>query len=184
MPCRLSAEIRDFLLFMKRNERETRGRDSTTRRVKAAVQNFFKLPDHGAELYGSDATGMGLPICDIDLMIKAPSLESANPYAARDAKIETLHKMKEYFCALGICSAANVRDSAAVPLLEITDAVSGLEVDLSFYDEQVAQSLAEIERWKRTYGEQVIIDLVLLVKHALGMRKLGFGTAVMPYQVN
>lgn len=152
-------------------------------RAMCTINNFFRKPNHLVTLYGSDATGMGLPTCDIDLMITAPSLESSNPYIVRDEKIEVLRKMQEHFASLGISKSSNVRDTAAVPLLEITDLQSGLDIDISFDEHQAASSLAEIDHWKHIYGEPQIRELVLLLKHALGMRKLGYGTAVMPYQV-
>lgn len=181
--CRLHEEINVFLLYMARSPMEIKGRGFCTERATQTITSFFGTPGHLARLYGSDATGLGLPTCDIDIMITAPSLEGSNPYAMRDEKITTLRRIGNLFQTSGISSSANVRDGAAVPLLEVTDAASGLEIDISFEEHQAAQSISEIEHWKRVYGEEQVVKLALLLKHALGMRKLGYGTAVMPYQV-
>jgi DNA polymerase sigma len=168
---------------MARKPLEIRARNDFTVRIVEAIRSFFPLPGHDVKLYGSDAAALGLPISDIDLMIHAPSLHCPNPYMAKEMKVQALKDLGGHFQSLGICVEAKVRDEALIPILEMRCPQSTLEVDLSFEEPHSALALEEVMRWTGHYGHRDILRLLLPLKHALNMRKLGLAEATAPYQV-
>ncbi|KAI5776842.1 hypothetical protein EDC01DRAFT_636327 [Geopyxis carbonaria] len=179
---RLSVEIHDFLQYMSRTIEEIKGRDASTNLWTHAIESFFGDHKHQVHLYGSNATGIGLPICDIDLMIVAPGVADSNPYKLREMRISVLYQIQEFLYTTGISNRLAVRDEAQIPLLEARDMQTSLEVDISFEEPHIVVSLEQVQNWKILYGEQDILALVIVIKHALGMRKLGLGSASTPYE--
>jgi non-canonical poly(A) RNA polymerase PAPD5/7 len=180
---RLTDEILDFLVFMARSPKEIAARLNFTRNMINSIKTYFQIPDHDVVLYGSDATGLGLPTSDIDLMIRAPNVRHRNPYVERDLKVKALQGLEYHLMVSGFSLRTTLREEAVVPILEMEDTESGLEMDISFEEPHVVRSLEDMTEWKARYGANPLVCLVLLMKHALNIRKLGLGTATTPYQV-
>ncbi|KAA8908120.1 hypothetical protein FN846DRAFT_946001 [Sphaerosporella brunnea] len=179
---RLSTELADFIDYMGRKPMEITARNSFTLKIVSAIRGFFPLPGHDVKLYGSDAVSLALPTSDIDLMINAPSLHSSNPYMAKELKIRALYDLEQHFRDVGLCLESHVRDEAHIPILEMRCPTSTLEVDLSFEEPYSAPALQEVMEWNNHYGHRDLIRLLLPLKHALNMRKLGLAEATSPYQ--
>jgi len=180
---RLSNELTAFVDYMARTSSEINARNYFTQSVISAIDAYFSQTDHSVRLYGSDATSLGLPLSDIDLMIAAPSLEHRNPYYTRELKIQALRDIQKVCNRTGFHLISTIREEALVPILEIEDISTGLEMDISFEEPHSAQGLEDVKSWCAHYGHRELISLYLPLKHALNMRKLGFGSATTPYQV-
>jgi DNA polymerase sigma len=168
---------------MARHPAEVCARANFTRRIKSAIRSYFMSEKHSVQLFGSDATGMGLPTSDIDLMIIAPGFQDSNPYKVKERKIEALYELEEHFRNMQIPVSMTVRREAHIPILEMENLESGLEMDLSFGEPHVVRALEVVRQWKLKHGPHKLSTMVLLLKHALNIRKLGLGSATMPYQV-
>ncbi|KAF8247764.1 hypothetical protein K440DRAFT_661270 [Wilcoxina mikolae CBS 423.85] len=179
---RLTAEMLDFVDYMARDDLEIFGREQFTHKIIRSIQEYFSEPGVEVSIFGSDATGLGLPTSDIDIMINAPSLYNPNPYMARELKIGVLYELQQHFLDNCIFVRSTVRDEAHIPILEMEDLETGLEVDISFEEPYSKHALNNVQQWNMKYGHQELIPLILLFKHSLNMRKLGLGSATMPYQ--
>lgn len=181
---RLDVEIYDFLAYMMRSEMEIDGRQICQNRVTGVIKSVLsEFPSHEIQVYGSERTMTGLPLADIDIMISVPSITYANPYSVKEKQREVLENLKTQFLLQGIVERAELRGEATVPLLEITEKETAIEFDISFDHGHVTSTLKQMKIWVSTYGEGYLLPLVLFMKHALGMRKLGLGTATELYQV-
>jgi len=181
--CRLSNELTALVDYMARSSSEIDARKYFTQSIISAIDSYFPDNDHCVTLYGSDATSLGLPLSDIDLMITAPSLDHENPYYTRDLKVQALRDIQQLFVRAGFNLLSTVRGEAHIPILEIEDFNAGLEMDISFEEPHSAQGLEDVKSWCAHYGHHELISLYLPLKHALNMRKLGLGSATTPYQV-
>jgi DNA polymerase sigma len=173
----------DFVEYMARDDLEIFGREQFTQKIIRSIREYFSEPGVEVSTFGSDATGLGLPTSDIDIMINAPSLYNPNPYMARELKIRVLYDLQQHFLSNCIFVKSTVRDEAHIPILEMEDLETGLEVDISFEEPYSKHALNDVQQWNMKYGHQELIPLILLIKHSLNMRKLGLGSATMPYQV-
>lgn len=173
--------------YMARSDGEIRGRELCKTRAIDVIKEFVgSESEHQINIYGSERTALGLPLSDIDITIDIPTLgDLSNPYAARERYIPALRELGGLFVARAIVSRIIVREGN-IPLLEIEDADTGIEIDISF-DEKTgtssSSSVEQVKQWRAKYGEQKLLPLVVLLKHALGMRQLGLGTATELYQV-
>lgn len=181
--CRLSNELTAFVNYMARSPPEIDARNYFTQSIISAIDSYFPDTEHTVRLYGSDATSLGLPLSDIDVMISAPSLRRVNPYHTRDLKVQALRDIQQLFARAGFNLFSTIRDEATIPILEIEDVGTGLEMDISFEEPHSAQGLEDVKSWCAHYGHRQLISLYLPLKHALNMRKLGLGSATTPYQV-
>lgn len=163
---------------------EIDGRQICQTRVTGLIKSVLsEFPSHDIQVYGSERTMTGLPLADIDIMISVPSITDINPYSLRDRQRDVLEKLKTQFLSKGIAERAELRGEASIPLLEITEKETAIEFDISFDHGHVTSTLKQMKTWISTYGEGYLLPLVLFMKHSLGMRKLGLGTATELYQV-
>jgi DNA polymerase sigma len=186
---RLSDEIYDFIDYMSRDESEIRVRRDFTQKVTKAMSDFFRERSMKVEIgaFGSDVSGLGLPTSDIDLMISDRAFRHmSNPYTVKEKKTNILLDLEKYFIDNCICDENNstVRCDAKIPILEIQDKETGLEVDISFEEDHSGPTITQVKGWIQRYTHGLMIPLTLLLKHSLNMRKLGLGAATMPYQVS
>lgn len=126
---------------------------------------------------------MGLPTSDIDLMIIAPSIHDQNPYVAKENRVQALFSLAKHFGSQGIFVKSVVRPEALIPILEMEELETGIEVDISFEEPYSQQAIMDARIWINRYGTKDLVPLVLLLKHSLNMRELGLGAATTPYQV-
>ncbi|CCX06651.1 Similar to Poly(A) RNA polymerase cid14; acc. no. Q9UTN3 [Pyronema omphalodes CBS 100304] len=183
----LSDEIYDFIDYMSRDESEIRVRRDFTQKVTKAMSDFFRERSMKVEIgaFGSDVSGLGLPTSDIDLMISDRTFRHmSNPYTVKEKKTKILLDLEKYFIDNCICDDNNstVRCDAKIPILEIQDKETGLEVDISFEEDHSGPTITQVKGWIERYTRGLMIPLTLLLKHSLNMRKLGLGAATMPYQ--
>ena len=181
--CRLAQEMQDFNSYMGRPQEEIDTRNAFTQKIVRAILDYLAMDSAEVHTFGSDATGLGLPLSDIDIMINCPHVYNSNPYMARELRIDVLYQLHNHFRDRGFFLESKVRGEAHLPILEVEDLESGLEMDISFEEPHSRQALGDVQIWFSRFGHDNLASYILLLKHSLNMRKLGLGAATMPYQV-
>lgn len=137
------------------------------------VSRFSKLittlqPGARVRPIGSYVTGLYLPTSDIDLVLTPPPRHFGNP---------KLFLMTLESSIFSTRFASNIKAvlAASVPLLKITDAVTGIEIDLTIdEDGHGVRATQMMQTWIETLdGESIVTALTFVMKQFLAMRKLG-----------
>lgn len=117
---RLHEEIKAFYEAVLPQPKDQLDREEVVKRITAAVKSLWS----GArvEVFGSFRTGLFLPASDIDLVVFGCW------------KIKPLYTLRDELVRRGVCEEGRttVLDKASVPIIKITDKMTGIKVDISF----------------------------------------------------
>jgi non-canonical poly(A) RNA polymerase PAPD5/7 len=122
---------------------------------------------------GSYVTGLYTPTSDIDMVLtsqsktRQPSLPRTSTFLSLDL-YSVLLKLRDSNFASNIDSVMN----ASVPLIRITDKITGIEIDVTASDTHAVNATNAVQKWMET-DTKLIKMLVMVVKTFLSIRMLG-----------
>jgi non-canonical poly(A) RNA polymerase PAPD5/7 len=147
-------------------------------RRKDLVDRFTRLIesfDLGATVrpVGSYVTGLYTPTSDIDMVLTSQLVtrrsSSLYPYYPSSSSLySVLSKLR----ASGFASHIDDVMNAKVPLIRVTDKITGIEIDLTASDTHAMNATKAVQKWMAKDTE-LIKMLVMVVKTFLSIRRLG-----------
>eukprot|EP01064_Diplonema_japonicum_P026415 TRINITY_DN37830_c0_g1_i1.p1 TRINITY_DN37830_c0_g1~~TRINITY_DN37830_c0_g1_i1.p1 ORF type:complete len:592 (+),score=149.87 TRINITY_DN37830_c0_g1_i1:124-1899(+) len=145
----LDEELRDFMCYMELTSDEKKTRQDIANRVKSCTAEVF--PDSTLEVFGSWSTDLCIPSSDIDFTLCG--VEASQAYALSS----TLQQNG---------FTTHLITNTKVPLIRLTDVVSGVHADISFNMKRAAASAANMKRLLRKYrlARPMIITLKNILK--------------------
>ncbi|KAJ5088261.1 hypothetical protein N7456_011877 [Penicillium angulare] len=121
--------------------------------------------------FGSFASGLYLPVADIDLVLLSTSFQNSGTkfYGERKGQI---YSFAAFLRDLGIAAPGSVETiaHARVPILKFVDNLTGLRVDLSFDNDSGLLANRTFQEWKSQYPTMPVI--VSVIKQFLLIRGL------------
>jgi len=116
---------------------------------------------------GSCVTGLYLPTSDIDMVLtfhdQSKRWYTGTILASFEQKIRTSGFSSQIISVL----------HASVPLLRITDAITGIDIDLTESDSHAFEATRQVTKWMTATDAQLVKTLVLVVKLFLSIRRCG-----------
>ena len=167
---------------MKPTEAEKRAREGLVRRFTDLVESFGLSVS--VRCFGSYVTGLYTPISDIDMVLVSkerqqrsePSSDSTFDFCTYNDPITkpNLESVLHHIQLSGFASHTISLLQAKVPIIKVTDAVTGIVIDLidSSHDAHAIASTEAVQRWTRKEFD-FIRAIVLVVKFFLAIRKAG-----------
>ena len=145
----LDAEIKDFVNYMQLNAKERKHREDVAARVRVVTKELF--PDSQLDIFGSWSTDLALPSSDIDV-----TLCGVEPSEATE--------LAEALQTAGF--STHLIATSKVPILRLTDPVTGVHADISFNMSRAAASAANMKRLMQKYplARPLIIALKSILK--------------------
>jgi non-canonical poly(A) RNA polymerase PAPD5/7 len=165
----LHNEILGFHSWVKPREFE----DIIRRDLVTRLQSAFAIRYYGAELhaFGSFASGMYLPIADMDLVLLSSTFIRTGQKIYGQKK-SFIYAFAAYLKTLAITVPGSIETiaNARVPILKFVDKLSGLRVDLSFDNNGGLSAIHTMQSWKAAYPSMPIV--VAVIKQFLLLRGL------------
>jgi len=131
----LRLEITEFYNYTTPNHHETLARKHVVERVRNHLREW--IPDYKVEVFGSERTGIGMPLSDLDFRL-VPKSESLDPAQARLPPSQTQrNKNIKMLQELRYAGFRNNKEyllpvvrHARYPLISAQDAQSGLDIQI------------------------------------------------------
>lgn len=161
----LHEEIQLFMAYMRPTRDEVAMRRDLVVRFTALIASF----NAGATVrpVGSCVTGLYLPTSDIDMVLtfhdQSKRLYTGTILASFEQKIRISGFSSQIISVL----------QASVPLLRITDAMTGIDIDLTESDSHAFEATRQVTKWMTATDAQLVKTLVLVVKLFLSIRRCG-----------
>lgn len=111
------------------------------------------------QVFGSCATDLFLPLSDVDVVILGV-----------DPSPHTLRMLADSVVRASMATAPQVIDKAKVPIVKFVDSKTGIQVDVSFNQENGIHNTKVVNDFLREYD--VLRPLVLVLKHFMQSRDL------------
>ncbi|KAF8817658.1 Nucleotidyltransferase [Phlegmacium glaucopus] len=164
----LDEEIRIFMRYMEPTAQEVRMRKGLVRRFTKLIASFNI--NASVQPVGSYVTGLYLPTSDIDMVLTfqlglASSL-SYN-YSSSSRLLVLLGKIRDSGFASKVVDVLN----ASVPLIRITDKITGIEIDLTAADTHAVRATEAVQKWLQ--HSSLVKPLLFVVKMFLSIRRCG-----------
>ncbi|TEB18684.1 poly(A) polymerase Cid14 [Coprinellus micaceus] len=150
--------------YMAPTREEKALREDLVARITKLIQKL--APGATVCPVGSYITKLYFPTSDIDMVI------SFNQLYPSDAKTE-LQLLEYKIRRSGFAGSIDSVLQASTPLLRVTDATTGLEVDLTADDGHGRRATNVVSSWLRRDESGVIRSLVTVLKMFLSIRRLG-----------
>jgi non-canonical poly(A) RNA polymerase PAPD5/7 len=153
-------------------------REEALARVDVLVR-FTKLVEQlspGVSLrpFGSSITGLFFPTSDIDVAVAFPPLKAPNPLAPIPDTKQSLMDLHAKLKESGFAGKIESILQASTPLLRVTDALTGIQIDLTASsDDHGVRSTKLLLRWLQGEDGALIKSLVQVMKLFLAIRRLG-----------
>lgn len=167
--CRLHNEILSFYHWVKPQPFEQIVRQDLISRLQSAFQSRY----HGVELrpFGSFASGLYLPVADIDLVLLSRTFMSRGIKTFGERKGQ-IYAFAAFVKNLEIAVPGSIETiaHARVPILKFVDKLTGLRVDLSFDNDSGVIANGTFEDWKLDFPAMPVI--VSVIKQFLLLRGL------------
>ncbi|KJE95608.1 hypothetical protein CAOG_008933 [Capsaspora owczarzaki ATCC 30864] len=152
----LEQEMYDFVEFIKPTPLEHQMREEIVQRIREVITGAWKHAR--VEVFGSFATGLYLPMSDIDIVV----------FGNWDQiPLFTLGKLLE---ESRIAKNVKVIDKTSVPIIKLADALSGVFVDISFNLESGLRTVEFIRACVDEY--RMLYHLTFVIKQFLAQRQL------------
>lgn len=121
--------------------------------------------------FGSFASGIYLPIADMDLVLISPNFlrNGRKDYGEKKAQIYQFAAFIKH-CGVAVPNSVETIAKARVPILKFVDKLTGLKVDLSFDNDSGLLANRTFQRWKAEYPTMPVI--VSIIKQFLLLRGL------------
>ncbi|KAL1968535.1 hypothetical protein VTN77DRAFT_1745 [Rasamsonia byssochlamydoides] len=166
---RLHNEILAFYNWVKPQPYE----DIIRRDLVARLQSAFQSRYYGAEVhaFGSFASGLYLPIADMDLVLLSTTFKRTGVKTFGEKKGQ-IYAFSAFLKNLDIAVPGSIETiaNARVPILKFVDKLTGLRVDLSFDNDSGLLANQTFQRWKAEYPAMPVI--VAIIKQFLLLRGL------------
>ena len=161
----LQEEIQLFMAYMKPTRDEVAMRRDLVARFTALIASF----NAGATVrpVGSCVTGLYLPTSDIDMVL------TFHDKSKRGYGRTSLASFEQKIRMSGFSSHIISVLQATVPLLRITDAITGIDIDLTESDSHAFEATRQVTKWMTATDTQLVKTLVLVVKLFLSIRRCG-----------
>ncbi|KAF9484589.1 Nucleotidyltransferase [Pholiota conissans] len=167
-PLSLHDEISSFMAYMEPTTAEKHMREDLVNRFTKLIVSF-KM-DATVRPVGSYVTGLYLPTSDIDMVLTFESDYShfRTHFGTKYDLEKVMHKIR----VSGFASKVEDVLRASVPLVRITDRITGIEIDLTCADHHGIAATRAVQKWMKSDTE-VIKMLVTVIKMFLSIRKCG-----------
>lgn len=146
-------------------------------RVQTVFDNQPTFRGMEIQPFGSFASGLYLPVADMDLVMLSPNFrrygrESFQPYRKSSGGRFSIYGVARVIERSGIIASGSMEiiAMARVPILKWVDRLTGLRVDMSFDNDSGIRALQTFQRWKEAYPAMPAI--VAVVKQFLLLRSL------------
>jgi non-canonical poly(A) RNA polymerase PAPD5/7 len=145
------------------------------------IQNVFdsqpKFRDMEVRSFGSFASGLYLPVADMDLVLLSPSFrrygrETFVPYRRTSGGRISIYEVARVIERANVVASGSMEiiSGARVPILKWVDRLTGLKVDMAFDNDSGIRAIQTFEKWKEAYPAMPAI--VAVVKQFLLLRSL------------
>lgn len=154
---------------MKPHHFERIVREDLVTRLESCISKLY--PGISVEPFGSFASGLYLPIADMDLVVISDDYRRGG-YARLGTSRSFMHRLAKQLSRAGMTQADSVEViwHAKVPIIKFVDQLTGLKVDLSFENLTGIDALKTFGSWKKQFP--AMPALVTLVKQFLLIRGL------------
>lgn len=171
---RLHKEICDFFEFVRPHDHEIKLRRELVQRVQRALRSITNMAaskDVDVRSFGSFASGLYLPTADMDLVAVSPSYMRTGVKAYCQTKTQ-IFKLAGKLPSSGLAAPASVNPivGAKVPIVKLTDKITGIKIDISFESDGGLRANNTVLEWKEQFPDMPV--LVALIKQMLAMREL------------
>ncbi|CAN9104210.1 unnamed protein product [Alternaria alternata] len=172
----LHNEILDFYDFVAPKPFEHEQRNRLVNRVNSAMgQRRFPQENGRILCFGSFPAGLYLPTADMDLVYVSDRHynggEAVVDMSGRNANKSLLYKAARRLKDTKLAANGHAQViPARVPIIKFEDALTGLQVDISFENLSGVQAQATFAQWKQQYPD--MIYMVALMKQFLVMHGL------------
>ncbi|KAI9732555.1 MAG: hypothetical protein M1834_003890 [Cirrosporium novae-zelandiae] len=163
----LHREICDFYSWCRPQDWERAVRTDLIDRIQNTLSRHHLYTKHKIFAFGSFASGLYLPVADMDLVLLSPKFQttgydtSYGPRKVRD--------FANFLRSNHIASDIQTIPKARVPIVKFIDKVTGLKVDVSFDNSSGLVANQTFAMWKEMYPAMPV--LVSIIKQFLLMRR-------------
>ena len=158
----LDEEIRTFMRYMEPTPQEVRMRMNLVQRFKKLITSFNM--NASVQPVGSYVTGLYLPTSDIDMVITFHSGSFIGYSGRLSMLMGEIHNS-------GFASRIDDVLRASVPLIRITDGITGIQIDLTAADTHAVKATEAVEKWLQLSSPAK--PLLFVVKMFLSIRRCG-----------
>ncbi|EFW16944.1 hypothetical protein D8B26_003753 [Coccidioides posadasii str. Silveira] len=165
----LQNEIVDFYHWVKPRPFEDVIRTDLITRFERLMQNRF--PGSQLHAFGSYASGLYLPVADVDLVLLSRSfIRQGRKFLCQ--KIKDIYSLTAYIRDTEIAVPGSIETiaHARVPIIKFVDRLTGLKVDLSFDNNSGLAANRTFQQWKEHFPAMPLI--VSVIKQFLLLRGL------------
>lgn len=175
--CRLHNEILAFYDWVKPRAYEDMIRRDLIDRIQNVFDSQPKFRDMEIRAFGSFASGLYLPVADMDLVILSPGFrrygrETFVPYRRTSGGRISIYEVARVIERANVVASGSMEiiSGARVPILKWVDRLTGLKVDMAFDNDSGIRAIQTFEKWKEAYPAMPAI--VAVVKQFLLLRSL------------
>ncbi|KAF8151456.1 hypothetical protein B0H34DRAFT_129788 [Crassisporium funariophilum] len=164
----LNDEIAHFMNYMRHTSTEIAMRRDLLQRFTRLINSSEIVAT--VQPVGSCVTGLCLPTSDIDMVLTLDA-RSTMPsiYCTPSSQLALL---RSNIHASGFASNIDSVLHASVPLIRITDKITGIEIDLTAADKHGVKATKAVLKWIKGDSD-VVKTLILIVKTFLSIRRCG-----------
>ena len=163
---RLHNEILDFCRLVCATEIEMDARWAVVEEMKSLVASVWPGRQTDVAVFGSTATGLCLPVSDVDIVITG----ATDPGAGKKSKAKQMYKLAGLLRKRGLVSYIQVIAKARVPIIKLQHKKSGIHMDICF-DQQSGLSTAKYIQDRMIEYPQ-LKPLTMVLKHFLKQREM------------
>lgn len=174
---RLHNEILAFYDWIKPRPYEDMIRRDLIDRIQNVFDSQPKFRDMEIRSFGSFASGLYLPVADMDLVLLSPSFrrygrETFVPYRRTSGGRISIYEVARVIERANVVASGSMEiiSGARVPILKWVDRLTGLKVDMAFDNDSGIRAIQTFEKWKEAYPAMPAI--VAVVKQFLLLRSL------------
>ena len=154
----LHSEILDFVKWIEQSPEEKSTRENLVKRIKKIVKSCY--PDAVVMVFGSCATGLNLPMSDIDLLVYNPHV----------SEITQINKISNALVKSGMCKSIEPLKHTKVPLIKLQDKQTDINLDISFNRTNGIYCVKLVKFLQKKYPE--LRPMILILKSFLKSRQL------------
>ncbi len=178
---RLHNEILAFYDWVKPRPYEDMIRRDLIDRIQNVFDSQPKFRDMEIRSFGSFASGLYLPVADMDLVLLSPSFrrygrETFVPYRRTSGGRISIYEVARVIERANVVASGSMEiiSGARVPILKWVDRLTGLKVDMAFDNDSGIRAIQTFEKWKEAYPAMPAI--VAVVKQFLLFAKFERGS--------
>ncbi|KAF8151444.1 hypothetical protein B0H34DRAFT_727620 [Crassisporium funariophilum] len=164
----LDEEIKLFIGYMEPTRPEISMRKNLVERFTDLIESFAM----GVTVvpFGSYITGLYLPISDIDMVI---SFDTTHEFKLDFEYVHALVQLEPLILSAGFASKVESRFKASVPIMRITDKITGIDIDLIAAKHHSIKSTEAALEWISGKDQDIMKALILVTKTFLSIRRCG-----------